>query len=98
MYILRLQRLNAGHIGKYVATYVRHRTKAARYSPPRSFKRSLIKTTAKAARYMRYGYSAFVVLGCMPMLVALNLEVFVLMPGRYGWSDMTPVFYASEAW
>lgn len=40
-------------------------------------------------------FASFVVL---PVIVGLLLDLYVLFPLKYGFSDMTPVFYASEAW
>ena len=34
----------------------------------------------------------------LPTIAGLLLELYVFFPLKYGFSDMTPVFYASEAW
>jgi hypothetical protein len=51
-----------------------------------------------ARRFGRQIYRLAACLLVLPLVVGLFLELYVLFPLKYGISDMTPVFYASEAW
>jgi hypothetical protein len=49
--------------------------------------------------YRIYRFERGVVLYALaPLMLGLGLDLYVFFPLKYGVSDMTPVFYAAEAW
>jgi hypothetical protein len=71
---------------------------ARRYRNAATVKDRVSSAGKKAVRLARLTYTVLVLGVIVPIGVALAVDLYVLIPLKYGASDMTPVFYVQEAW
>jgi hypothetical protein len=85
-------------VRKKVAAIVKNATEAGRYRYQSTLQDKVTYVATKALRLARMTYTAVVLGVFMPIGFAFAVELYVLLPAKYGLSDMTPVFYVQEAW
>lgn len=83
---------------KRVQALVRGVTEAARYREHNPPMRQLTEVAAQFVNLARCAYSFLTVVVVVPIAVGLLVDLYVVLPLRYGLSTMTPVFYVAEAW